>query len=162
LHEYTEEQMQRSTDLKFSDILYAVRAVLAIMMEQVQRWRSRVRGLNSRRGERFSEPRGVRRASKAALADLARSISVEYGPAGIRMNVVSPGAIVTPAAGSPKSDQLDARFELVPMRRRGEPEETADAVVFCASALPSYVAGQTLTVDGGASSFLSVFITTTT
>jgi 3-oxoacyl-[acyl-carrier protein] reductase len=86
-------------------------------------------------------------AAKAGLASLARTVAAEYAGDGIRMNVVACGAIATPVANS--SQRIDAALE-IPMGRIGAPDDAAAAVVYLASPLSSYVTGQSLVVDGGA------------
>jgi 3-oxoacyl-[acyl-carrier protein] reductase len=87
-------------------------------------------------------------AAKAALASLARSVAAEYSREGIRMNVVACGPIATAVA---RVTQHEVDWDWIPMGRPGEPEEVADAVVFLASPQSSYITGQSLIVDGGAS-----------
>jgi NAD(P)-dependent dehydrogenase (short-subunit alcohol dehydrogenase family) len=96
-------------------------------------------------------------ASKAALESLARTLSAELVDRGIRVNAISPGHIVTPIyerLGMPEADLAAfaaAAAERVPMKRFGNAEELARAVVFLLSPDSSYMLGETLTVDGGRS-----------
>jgi NAD(P)-dependent dehydrogenase (short-subunit alcohol dehydrogenase family) len=88
-------------------------------------------------------------ASKAALLSLSRTMALEWGPLGIRVNAVSPGTIHVPRnAGSEETDQDRT---VIPLGRRGVPEDIASAVLFLLSGLSSWVTGQMLAVDGGAS-----------
>src|SRR6202035_1476323 len=81
---------------------------------------------------------------------LAKSLALEYGRYGIRINVVSPGVVRTPAtAGALEPEQDAAMAEKVPLGRIGVPEDIAKAVLFFASPLADYVSGQVLAVDGG-------------
>ena len=86
-------------------------------------------------------------AAKAGLASLARSVASEYGRDGIRMNVVSCGPIATPVA---QEAQAQSDLDWIPMGRAGSSQEVADATVFLASPLSSYISGHSLVVDGGA------------
>lgn len=94
-------------------------------------------------------------ASKAALISLAKTLSGELLPAGVRVNVVSPGPVSTPIyerLGMP-AEQLDemkaAIVSQVPLGRFGTPDEVAAAVLFLASPEAAFVVGTELVVDGG-------------
>jgi NAD(P)-dependent dehydrogenase (short-subunit alcohol dehydrogenase family) len=98
----------------------------------------------------FHAPYG---AAKAGLMSLTRSLAIEFAPAGIRVNNVAPGAVATPRVvarlGGRESDALPLESR-APLGRMGEPDEIAKVVVFLSSDLASYVSGQTVVVDGGA------------
>jgi len=88
-------------------------------------------------------------AAKAALVALTRTEAVEWGPMGIRVNTIAPGAVQTRPAVDP--DEM-ARWEraAIPLGRRVQPIEIAAAALFLLSDLASAVTGQTLVLDGGA------------
>lgn len=94
-------------------------------------------------------------ATKAAIRSLARTLSAELGPKGIRVNSVAPGPIETPIFGRmglPKEavEQMGQQIlAKVPQGRFGKPEEVAAPVVFLASDESSYMLGAQLSVDGG-------------
>jgi NAD(P)-dependent dehydrogenase (short-subunit alcohol dehydrogenase family) len=90
-------------------------------------------------------------AAKAAITALTKQMAIEWGPRGIRTNVVHPGMIETPATAAAyvDSESRRARERAIPMGRIGTPEDIAGAVVFLASDLSAYVNGAELTVDGG-------------
>lgn len=94
-------------------------------------------------------------ASKAAVRSLARTFAGELVDRGIRVNVVSPGPILTPIfgrTGLPQAavDEFAAHVKSqVPMKRFGAPEEIGHAVLFLASSDASYITGVDLYVDGG-------------
>lgn len=94
-------------------------------------------------------------ASKAALRNLARTLTAELAPRGIRVNSVSPGPIDTPIYGKlgkpdAEVEQMAAGFRtMVPLDRFGTSEELARAVLFLASDDSSFVTGADLQVDGG-------------
>jgi NAD(P)-dependent dehydrogenase (short-subunit alcohol dehydrogenase family) len=94
---------------------------------------------------------GAYNASKAALLGLLRTAANEWGPYGIRINAVCPGLIRTRLTASSFSNPsvLSEYFKHIPLGRGGEPEEVAQAVMFLASDLASYITGTTLVVDGG-------------
>jgi NAD(P)-dependent dehydrogenase (short-subunit alcohol dehydrogenase family) len=93
-------------------------------------------------------------ATKAALRSFARTWSVDLKGRGIRINVVSPGTVITPgysALGDAHIDQIKKGVAATtPLGRVGTPEEIASAVVFLASDESSYMTGADLFVDGGA------------
>lgn len=94
-------------------------------------------------------------ATKAAVRSLARTLSGELLPRGIRVNSIAPGPIETPIfdkLGMPADmvDQAKAQFtEMVPMKRFGTPDELAKGALFLASDDSTFVAGIDLPVDGG-------------
>lgn len=101
---------------------------------------------------------GVYAATKAALRSFARTWSVDLKPRRIRVNVVSPGTVVTPGYKNTlglddgQIAAMDAQAaEAAPLGRAGTADEIAKAVVFLASDESSYVTGIELFVDGGAS-----------
>ncbi|MCX5381943.1 SDR family NAD(P)-dependent oxidoreductase [Streptomyces sp. NBC_00083] len=87
-------------------------------------------------------------AAKAGLASLTRTLAGDAAPRGVRVNLVHPGTIRTPAWAD-RADQLDRLSVAYPLGRVGEPEDIAAAVAFLASADAAWVTGTTLRVDGG-------------
>jgi len=103
-------------------------------------------------GLRGSEVLGAYCVSKAADLQLARNLALEYGPHGVRVNCIAPGLIRTDFARALwENPEARARREAAtPLRRIGEPDEIAGAAVFLASRASSFMTGQTIVVDGGA------------
>ena len=85
-------------------------------------------------------------ATKAALASLARSWATEYGPAGIRVNAISPGPVYTNAA---ERGLFDALGENTVLGRAGDAQEVGDLIGFLASPRASYITGTNIPIDGG-------------
>ncbi|MGH3045710.1 MAG: SDR family NAD(P)-dependent oxidoreductase, partial [Gaiellaceae bacterium] len=85
-------------------------------------------------------------AAKAALGMLTRSLALELGADGIRVNAVAPGAIATE-----RNVEADALADEVPLGRPGEPEEVAGLVSYLASEEARYVTGASFLIDGGMS-----------
>jgi NAD(P)-dependent dehydrogenase (short-subunit alcohol dehydrogenase family) len=85
-------------------------------------------------------------ATKAALASFARSWATEYGPAGVRVNSISPGPVYTNAA---ERELFDALGETTVLGRAAEPSEIAEVIGFLASPRASYITGTNVAVDGG-------------
>jgi NAD(P)-dependent dehydrogenase (short-subunit alcohol dehydrogenase family) len=94
---------------------------------------------------------GAYSVSKAGVVMLSRQLASEWGPLGVRSNVVSPGMIITPMSQSfyDTPGITERRTAVVPARRIGLPQDIADAILFLASDRSSYVNGDEITVDGG-------------
>ena len=90
-------------------------------------------------------------SSKAGLLGMIRTAANELGPYGIRINAVCPGLIRTRLTASSFSNPsvISDYFKHIALGRGGEPEEVAQAVIFLASDMASYITGATLVVDGG-------------
>ena len=88
-------------------------------------------------------------ASKAGLVGLARTLAAEWGPQGIRVNVVMPGMIATPKVNALPQPLLDAMQRQIPLQRIGAPEDVARTIAFLVSPAAAYVHGQVLRIDGG-------------
>ncbi len=95
-------------------------------------------------------------AAKAAIDNFSRAAAAEGAPHGIRVNVVIPAVVETPATAGMLADEASRRNteKLIPMGRVGQPEELANAILFLASDEASYITGASLPVDGGRSSVL--------
>ena len=90
-------------------------------------------------------------ASKGAMDAMTRSMAAEFGPKGVRVNAVNPGVIMTDmwAVGIEFPGVRDKVIAGTALRRLGQPEDIADAVVFLASDASRFITGQSLAVDGG-------------
>jgi 3-oxoacyl-[acyl-carrier protein] reductase len=145
LHQTTDEDWDLMFDLNLRYVARAVRAALRVFLEQGRG--GTIVSVGSITAHAGSPMQAAYGAAKAGLASLARSVAAEYSREGIRMNVVSCGPIATPVARAAQAGTT----EWIPMGRPGESREVADAVVFLASPLSSYITGQSLVIDGGAS-----------
>lgn len=93
---------------------------------------------------------GIYPVSKGAVEVLTQQLAGELGPAGIRVNAVAPGLIVTEGtAQNYQGDRQASRARSVPLGRVGTPEDIANVVSFLVSDQASYVTGQIIAVDGG-------------
>jgi NAD(P)-dependent dehydrogenase (short-subunit alcohol dehydrogenase family) len=91
--------------------------------------------------------------SKFAVEGLTKTVALEQGNSGIRVNAVGPGPTDTVMLDrfTGTSEGNDALIATVPMRRRGTPEELANAIVFISSPEGAYISGTVFEVDGGKS-----------
>ena len=90
--------------------------------------------------------------TKTAIEALTRQLALELGPSGIRVNAIGPGSMLTEGtAPAYEGERMAQRAALVPLRRIGTPEDIANAVGFLVSDQASYISGQVIYVDGGAS-----------
>ena len=98
-------------------------------------------------------------ASKGAIDAATRSLAMELGPAGIRVNAVSPGVVDTALWARNKAipgvvEQIEAQ---TPLRRWANPDDIAPVVVFLASDAARFVTGETISADGGMARTLDLY-----
>ena len=131
-----------------------VRAVYLALRHQVAIMRAQGKGAivvnSSVSGMRNPNPGlALYSASKAAVISLTRSAAMEYAEHGVRINAVAPGRVVTDMMLAVTSMDMRAVAAGLPLRRMGQPEEVAEAVVWLASDAASFVVGHVLCTDGG-------------
>lgn len=100
-------------------------------------------------GSAFVVPSAV---AKSGVLALMRSLAVEWGPRGIRLNAIAPGPVPTEGAFSrllPKKEMERLAIDRVPLRRFGTPEEIANLAVYLAADGSGYINGEVVTIDGG-------------
>jgi 3-oxoacyl-[acyl-carrier protein] reductase len=88
-------------------------------------------------------------ASKAGMIGFTKSVALELGSRNIRCNAIAPGFIETEMTAALAPDMVQQWRDQIPLKRGGTPEDVAQAVVFLASDMSSYITGQVLNVDGG-------------
>jgi NAD(P)-dependent dehydrogenase (short-subunit alcohol dehydrogenase family) len=123
-----------------------------VVPEMAERGDGTVLIVSSIGGLKGSASLGTYGLSKAADMALARNLAVEWGPRNVRVNCIAPGLVRTDFARAlwenPQIyEQTIARY---PLRRIGEPDEIAGTAIFLASQAGSFITGQTIVVDGGA------------
>jgi len=88
-------------------------------------------------------------ASKAGMIGFTKSVALELGSRNIRCNAIAPGFIETEMTGKLDEKVVQGWRDAIPLKRGGAPEDVANACLFLASDLSSYITGQVLNVDGG-------------
>jgi len=149
--------------LSYADWSFTIRHELDIVFLVTQAaWPHLVRGgggsivnVGSISGSRgaFFMPQNAHGAAKGGVLALTYQLAVEGGPLGIRVNAVSPAMTETPHTRPLLTDPdgpAAAIRERVPLRRWGQPEDVANAILFLASAEAAHVSGANIPVDGGA------------
>ncbi|MCP4182815.1 MAG: SDR family oxidoreductase [Hyphomicrobiales bacterium] len=89
--------------------------------------------------------------SKAAVEMLTKSMALEYGPTGLRINAIAPGLIRRQGIETDWPQGVKSWNEKCPLKRMGTPDDIAQAVLFLASPASSFITGTILTIDGGMS-----------
>jgi NAD(P)-dependent dehydrogenase (short-subunit alcohol dehydrogenase family) len=122
-----------------------------VVPEMVERRDGSIIIVSSIGGLRGSPIIGAYNVSKAADLQLARNLAVELGPHNVRVNCVAPGIIKTDFARALWDNPRIARAAeaSTPLRRIGEPDEVAGAIVFLAAPAGRYITGQKIVIDGG-------------
>ncbi len=106
--------------------------------------------MTSPTAERGVARTGVYAMTKAAVASLTRTLAVELGPQGIRVNALSPGSIPPPGAmGLTTTEEYARRSVAIPLRRLGTERDVALAALYLLSPAASFVTGEVIRVDGG-------------
>ncbi|MBM3858086.1 MAG: 3-oxoacyl-[acyl-carrier-protein] reductase [Verrucomicrobia bacterium] len=88
-------------------------------------------------------------ASKAGMIGLTKTVAKEYAKRGVRANAIAPGFIQTAMTDQLTEEQKKMQTDVIGLARMGQPDDVANAVLFLASDLSSYVTGQVIGVDGG-------------
>ncbi|MFT3821492.1 MAG: SDR family NAD(P)-dependent oxidoreductase [Rubrivivax sp.] len=129
----------------------ALRLARALVPGMASRREGSVILMSSIAGLRGNKAIGLYGLSKAALAQLARNLAIEWGPMGVRANAISPGLIRTPLATELLANEafMARRLALTPLRRVGEPSEVAAVALLLASRAGGFITGQNIVVDGG-------------
>lgn len=142
---YTEETFDRVLDLNVKGVYNCARAVCDGMVARHSGVILNTSSMVSISGQ----PGGVAYpTSKFAVNGFTLSLARELGPQGVRVNAVAPGITETDMMRAVPKEVIDPLIARIPLRRLGQPEDIANAFVFLASDLASYITGVTLSVDG--------------
>lgn len=138
----------------FDDVLSvnlngAFHTIRALYSDFVRRRSGRIINITSVSGLMGNPGQANYAASKAGLVGLTKTIAKELAGRGITCNAIAPGFIETDMTAAMNEGALTKALELVPMKRMGQPEDIANAVLFLAGDTAAYITGSVLQVDGG-------------
>ena len=142
---YTSEQFSKVMQLNVNAVMNGIMPAVKIMKEQGGGCILNTSSMVSISGQ----PSGVAYpASKYAVNGLTWSLARELGPSNIRVNAVAPGITKTDMVAALPKQLIEPMINRIPLRRIGEAEDIANAFLFLASDMASYVTGEILSVDG--------------
>lgn len=144
----SEEQWNDVIDANLKSVFNLTKHVSKIMLKNKS---GSIINLTSIVGEKGQAGQANYAASKAGIIGFTKSIADEFGSRSIRCNAIAPGFIETDMTAVLNEDTHKGILANIPMKRMGKPEEIANAALFLASNLSTYVSGQVLSVCGGMS-----------
>ncbi len=143
--DYTVETFDKVMDLNIKGVFNCSKAASGYMVEAG----SGVILNTSSMVSQYGQPAGIAYpTSKFAVNGFTLSLARELGPKGIRVNAVAPGITYTDMMRKVPKEVIDPMIAQIPLRRMGQPEDIANAFVFLASDMASYISGEVLHVDG--------------
>lgn len=144
LEDYTEEEYDKVSDLNIKSVFTCSKVILPYLKE--------TKGVilnTSSMVSIYGQPSGVMYpTSKFAVNGMTKSLARELAPFGIRVNAIAPGIIETDIVRSLPKEMIEPLIQTIPLGRIGKPEDIANAFVFLASDMASYISGVVLSVDG--------------
>lgn len=144
--ETTDAEQAKVVDVTLNGTMTVTRAVLPDLVAQ----RGQIVTIVSDGAKLGERGLAVYAAAKAGLLGMIKSVAQEHGRDGVRSNGIAPGTTVTPgSAGFVDAIGAEKLAKAYPLRRLGEPQDIANAVLFLASPLSSWITGQVLSVSGG-------------
>lgn len=147
IYEYKPEDFEKVMNLNVNAVFYCAQAAAKVMKEQG----GGVILNTSSMVSLYGQPSGVAYpASKFAINGLTKSLARELGKDNIRVNTVAPGITRTEMVAVLPEEMIKPLIATIPLGRVGEPEDVANAFLFLASDMASYVTGEILSVDGAA------------
>ena len=151
IEDYTLEEWQRIQDVNLKGVFLVSREALPLMKSTRSGW---IILIGSIHAQVTSTMNGPYVATKGGIVAFTRALALECAPYGIRVNVISPGAINTPMLMENWGNIPPEKHPLVPripLRRLGRPEQIASIAFFLGSEQASYITGSEFLVDGGLS-----------
>ena len=141
-----EEDFDKVIEVNLKSVFNMTKAVQRTMLKQRK---GSIINMSSVVGVKGNAGQSNYAASKAGIIGFSKSIALELGSRNIRSNVIAPGFIETEMTAKLDEKTVDVWRNAIPLKRGGAPEDIANACVFLASDLSTYITGQTLNVDGG-------------
>ncbi|EOI3550540.1 SDR family NAD(P)-dependent oxidoreductase [Cronobacter turicensis] len=147
IHEISLEDWETLMGTDLNGVFYCLHAFMPGLLET----KGNVINISSVSGLGGDWGMSVYNAAKGAVTNFTRSLAMDYGADGVRVNAICPGFTFTDLTEDTKQDDalLQKFYERIPMKRAGEPEDIADAIAFLASDDARYITGVNLPVDGG-------------
>lgn len=142
-----DKSMMKMFDVNVFGVVHVTQAALKLMKRNPQG--GAIVNIASIVGLRGNIGQSIYGATKGAIASMTKSWSKELSKYGIRVNAVAPGSIDTNMFYEMSEEQIEKTINQIGMKRLGKAEEVANAVMFLASDMASYVTGDVLGVDGG-------------
>ena len=142
----SEEDFDKVIEVNLKSVFNLTKAVIRPMMKQRA---GSIINMSSVVGLKGNAGQANYAASKAGIIGFSKSIALELGSRNVRSNVVAPGFIETEMTAKLDEKVVQGWRDGIPLKRGGQPEDIANACVFLASDMSSYITGQTLSVDGG-------------
>ena len=142
----SEDDFDKVIQVNLKSVFNMTKAVIRPMMKQRA---GSIINMSSVVGLKGNAGQSNYAASKAGILGFSKSVALELGSRNIRSNVIAPGFIETEMTGKLDEATVQSWRDAIPLKRRGSPEDIANACVFLASDMSSYITGQTLSVDGG-------------
>ena len=142
----SEEDFDKVIEVNLKSVFNLTKAVIRPMMKQRS---GSIINMSSVVGIKGNAGQTNYAASKAGIVGFSKSVALELGSRNIRSNVIAPGFIETEMTGKLDEATVQGWRDAIPLKRGGSPEDIANACVFLASDMSSYITGQTLSVDGG-------------
>ncbi|WNW02339.1 3-oxoacyl-[acyl-carrier-protein] reductase [Tenacibaculum sp. HL-MS23] len=142
----SETDFDKVIEVNLKSVFNLTKAVIRPMMKQRS---GSIINMSSVVGLKGNAGQANYAASKAGILGFSKSVALELGSRNIRSNVVAPGFIETEMTAKLDEKVVEGWRNEIPLKRGGSPKDIANACVFLASDMSSYITGQTLSVDGG-------------
>ena len=141
-----EEDFDKVIEVNLKSVFNMTKAVQRTMLKQRK---GSIINMSSVVGVKGNAGQTNYAASKAGIIGFSKSVALELGSRNIRCNVIAPGFIETEMTAKLDQSTVDQWRAGIPLKRGGTPNDIANACVFLASDMSSYITGQTIHVDGG-------------